>query len=94
MKNRKWATTEEENGWLVRDEKGRPRQFIGSIKGRYGIWMREYRTRIPVKVYEEITTDYAIHAEVCAWCENTDIEWVDNNGNNTPYLISSVNNGK
>jgi hypothetical protein len=61
------------------------------------IRVREFK-KIPVIVYEEIKemyplgTGYAIidDSQYTNWIKDKDIEWVDNNGINTPYLISWI----
>lgn len=36
------------SGRLTRDYLGRPRSYIGKIGNRYGMWIREYRTKVNV----------------------------------------------
>ena len=46
---------------------------------------------IPIKVYEEIKSPWDV--PIYFYHSNIDIRWVDNNGINTPYLVTIVNKG-
>lgn len=48
--------------------------------------------KIPIKVYEELKYIYDIY-EYSHYESMNRIAWIDNNGINTPYIITVINNG-